>query len=103
MDRQEAGPANPNSDADGPPPPNMKMSPPRVELAGPKRDSSDARGANICSLSMLGEQLAQSCATRCSASKEQKVRLKGNLSGAGAVPTLANVGVGVTIPTRAKH
>uniref|UniRef100_A0A915HWN1 Uncharacterized protein n=1 Tax=Romanomermis culicivorax TaxID=13658 RepID=A0A915HWN1_ROMCU len=38
MDRQEAGPGNLNQDADGPPPQNIKGSPPRVELAGQKRD-----------------------------------------------------------------
>uniref|UniRef100_A0A915KI81 Uncharacterized protein n=1 Tax=Romanomermis culicivorax TaxID=13658 RepID=A0A915KI81_ROMCU len=35
---QEAGPVNPNPDADGLPPGNMKRSLPKVELAGPKRD-----------------------------------------------------------------
>uniref|UniRef100_A0A915J543 Uncharacterized protein n=1 Tax=Romanomermis culicivorax TaxID=13658 RepID=A0A915J543_ROMCU len=38
MDGQEAGLANPNQDADGLLPQNVKRSPPRVELAGLKRD-----------------------------------------------------------------
>uniref|UniRef100_A0A915IFA6 Uncharacterized protein n=1 Tax=Romanomermis culicivorax TaxID=13658 RepID=A0A915IFA6_ROMCU len=36
--QQEAGSANPNPDADGLPPGNIKRLPPWVELAGPKRD-----------------------------------------------------------------
>uniref|UniRef100_A0A915IC44 Uncharacterized protein n=1 Tax=Romanomermis culicivorax TaxID=13658 RepID=A0A915IC44_ROMCU len=35
---QEAGPANPNPDADGLLPRNLKRSPPKIELAGLKRD-----------------------------------------------------------------
>uniref|UniRef100_A0A915KZX2 Uncharacterized protein n=1 Tax=Romanomermis culicivorax TaxID=13658 RepID=A0A915KZX2_ROMCU len=38
MDQQEARPANPNQDVDGPQLRNIKGSPPRVKLAGPKRD-----------------------------------------------------------------
>uniref|UniRef100_A0A915IXI4 Uncharacterized protein n=1 Tax=Romanomermis culicivorax TaxID=13658 RepID=A0A915IXI4_ROMCU len=38
MDQQEAGPANPNQDTDGLPLQNIKQSPPRVQVAGPKRD-----------------------------------------------------------------
>uniref|UniRef100_A0A915J7Y9 Uncharacterized protein n=1 Tax=Romanomermis culicivorax TaxID=13658 RepID=A0A915J7Y9_ROMCU len=38
IDPQEAGRANPNPDADGPPPQNLKRSLPKVQLAGPKRD-----------------------------------------------------------------
>uniref|UniRef100_A0A915ICH2 Uncharacterized protein n=1 Tax=Romanomermis culicivorax TaxID=13658 RepID=A0A915ICH2_ROMCU len=38
LDRQGAGLANPNPDTDGPPPRNLKRSPPKIELAGPKRD-----------------------------------------------------------------
>uniref|UniRef100_A0A915J9M6 Uncharacterized protein n=1 Tax=Romanomermis culicivorax TaxID=13658 RepID=A0A915J9M6_ROMCU len=33
----------------------------------------------------------------------EKRKMSGFLGGAGAVPPLANVGVGVTIPTRAQH
>uniref|UniRef100_A0A915JEB7 Uncharacterized protein n=1 Tax=Romanomermis culicivorax TaxID=13658 RepID=A0A915JEB7_ROMCU len=38
MDQQEAGPVNPNQDANELLPPNIKRSPPWVELAGLKRD-----------------------------------------------------------------
>uniref|UniRef100_A0A915HIA5 Uncharacterized protein n=1 Tax=Romanomermis culicivorax TaxID=13658 RepID=A0A915HIA5_ROMCU len=38
MEPQEAGALNPNADADRPPLPNMKGSPQRVQLAGPKGD-----------------------------------------------------------------
>uniref|UniRef100_A0A915J6S4 Uncharacterized protein n=1 Tax=Romanomermis culicivorax TaxID=13658 RepID=A0A915J6S4_ROMCU len=38
IDPQEADPVNLNPHADGPLPRNMKRSPPRVELAGPKRE-----------------------------------------------------------------
>uniref|UniRef100_A0A915K2L8 Uncharacterized protein n=1 Tax=Romanomermis culicivorax TaxID=13658 RepID=A0A915K2L8_ROMCU len=38
MDQQEAGPVNPNQDADGPLLQNIKRSPPWVELAGLKRN-----------------------------------------------------------------
>uniref|UniRef100_A0A915IKA2 Uncharacterized protein n=1 Tax=Romanomermis culicivorax TaxID=13658 RepID=A0A915IKA2_ROMCU len=38
IDPQEAGLANPNPDAHGLPPQNLKRSPPKVKSAGPKRD-----------------------------------------------------------------
>uniref|UniRef100_A0A915KMS6 Uncharacterized protein n=1 Tax=Romanomermis culicivorax TaxID=13658 RepID=A0A915KMS6_ROMCU len=38
IERQEAGPANPNPVADGPLQQNIKRSPPRVRLARPKWD-----------------------------------------------------------------
>uniref|UniRef100_A0A915HIK3 Uncharacterized protein n=1 Tax=Romanomermis culicivorax TaxID=13658 RepID=A0A915HIK3_ROMCU len=38
MELQQTHPVNPNPDADGPPPLNIKQSPPRVKLAGPKWD-----------------------------------------------------------------
>uniref|UniRef100_A0A915IDE2 Uncharacterized protein n=1 Tax=Romanomermis culicivorax TaxID=13658 RepID=A0A915IDE2_ROMCU len=41
MDSEEAGPAILNPDPNGPPPWNIKKSPPKVELAGPKRSRRD--------------------------------------------------------------
>uniref|UniRef100_A0A915IBZ8 Uncharacterized protein n=1 Tax=Romanomermis culicivorax TaxID=13658 RepID=A0A915IBZ8_ROMCU len=38
IDQQEAGPANPNPDANIPWPQTLKRSQPKVELAGPKKD-----------------------------------------------------------------